>query len=138
MKYVALVVLLATTACADAVKPVHPSGIRALKDDCDTTSTLLESSCTQTGSSGPTGIWLPGMTPDYCFNPQQGNDDDEDGLANDCEQAMATAFAPLMAMSSSDDAWSSEQGMVGGEYYYAVMPITVDGEQRVRILYMPA
>jgi hypothetical protein len=44
----------------------------------------------------------------------------------------------MMRMSSADRNFVAAQGMVGGEYYYAVTRYTVGSEERVRILYMPA
>jgi hypothetical protein len=71
-----------------------------------------------------------------CNNP--GRDQDRDGIDDGCENALATAFAPLLVVDSGECNWDDSVGdaRLGGEYYYAVQRDS--DTSRMRIAYLPA
>lgn len=65
-------------------------------------------------------------------------DVDRDGLDDDCELALADAFAPELVVDSRDCLWQEarESARLAGGYFFAAQPTT--GEGSVRIAYLPA
>jgi hypothetical protein len=62
-------------------------------------------------------------------------DEDEDGLSDDCELAYATTFAPVLRTAQGGCNWDAQNEQLGGGYYFAVLP---GDSQKVRVLYLPA
>lgn len=65
-------------------------------------------------------------------------DADADGLSDDCEQALAAAFAPELVADAADCLWDADArggARLRGGYLYAVAPMQGG---RVRIAYLPA
>lgn len=61
-------------------------------------------------------------------------DQDDDGLADECEFTLATAFAPALIARSGGCNWDETSRRLGGGYMFAVTPV----DSAVRIVYMPA
>jgi hypothetical protein len=134
--------LSVVSACTDvptvvgATRDVH-AGPRAAYDQCDPMSQFYDACGPNGGASGGSGLAI-GRSRSACFQPAAYDDIDSDSLSTSCEDALAASFAPMMRMSGADRNFVPAQGMVGGEYYFAVTRISIGGEERVRILYMPA
>src|SRR5262245_52775730 len=66
-----------------------------------------------------------------------GVDSDADGLSDDCELALARAFAPELRVSMRGCNWdtSVQPARPGGEYYFAAQPLD---NTSVRLAYLPA
>lgn len=65
-------------------------------------------------------------------------DADRDGTDDRCEQALATAFAPLLVVDSAECNWDPTvgNGRLGGEYLFAVQRDREGGQ--LRVAYLPA
>lgn len=72
------------------------------------------------------------MHADACL---AGADTDLDSLSDECELALATAFAPLLVVDTSDCRWQTGRQRIGGGYYHGVQPT---GGGRIAIAYLPA
>jgi hypothetical protein len=94
--------------------------------DCDTTD--LCPTCD--------GLFIRGWSDVHCYITPSW-DPDNDGVDNACENALATAFSPLMIFTVDCD-WDNGLRRMGGEYYFAVEKIPADPGFLVRIAYLPA
>ncbi len=76
------------------------------------------------------GVWFDTtvFSPTYCFDGVTEEDDDHDGVGDQCEWALAKRFAPIMVFDSGDE--------VGREPYWAARRVGSDSS--MEILYMPA
>jgi hypothetical protein len=101
-------------------------------------STCLALACAVGGRSTgapPVGISLA-WTPDRCRVP--GRDRDIDGVDDECELALAKAFAPELIVDARDCSWdvSVEPARLGGGYMFAVE--SAPDHRAMQIAYMPA
>jgi hypothetical protein len=64
-------------------------------------------------------------------------DPDNDGMANDCENVLAQAFAPGLWF-MRDCNWDNRFARMGGEYYFAVQRAPGQEYDAARIAYLPA
>jgi hypothetical protein len=64
-------------------------------------------------------------------------DRDGDGLDDDCELALAAAFAPELVVDPRDCLWDSHFGRLGGGYLFAV-DLARDDRRALGIAYLPA
>lgn len=136
----AVVVNLVLAARSEAVAPPAISpGAHALTDAQQCLPTAF-APCPQDPPStqGGGGI-LPGLSLSYtwasCLAPV--TDSDGDGLDDGCEMALASAFAPLLMVDTSDCNWDGGLNRLGGEYYYGVKR-RLNNQSIIRIGYLPA
>ncbi len=75
-------------------------------------------------------------TPETPCSATNRTDSDSDGLADDCELALAQRFAPFLIVRSGGCNWdeSVSPPRLGGGYFFAVQPVG----QWIRIAYIPA
>lgn len=135
--------LLVLSACADEITPTAPSeAVVAAPEtprtyvECDPMQAIIE--CDPGPGPGsqtpPPGISLP-YTWSSCLTAMQ--DSDADGIDDNCEIALASAFAPMLMVAQGECNWDYALNRVGGEYYYMVRQ-PHGGSDRIRIAYMPA
>jgi hypothetical protein len=114
---------------------------RALRDECDPTVAII--ACPDTtqgvGTNAPTGgIVVPGYPSlEGCYTSN--GDGDSDGVNDDCEFAVASAFRPQLEQSSSEADFEGWRNLIGGEYYFAVQKnFEWFGLPGLEIAYLPA
>jgi hypothetical protein len=141
------VAVLTLSACAElpvSTPPVPTVPLASLEDgSCDPTTAITP--CSETGSGAPPeppGINMPGRTMYSCLHPTSTNDHDRDGLANECEEPIAAAFAPMLVQNRWEDGYDAANNWVGGEYYFAVRKHWEYQNNNyvdiIRIAYLPA
>ena len=84
----------------------------------------------------PQGLDI-GYTWDSCKITTAATDLDRDGLDDECERRLATAFAPELVMNTAECNWDGQLNRMGGEYLYAVQYIMDNSGPRYRVVYMP-
>jgi len=138
-----LILLVATAvivACAPD-SPVSPTPSPIVRHDitgCNPITAIIPCDTGPTSGVNNDGVNI-GEGWDLCTNPPAGDDDDDDQVANECELALAAGFAPGLQVSSVDGIWEPGRKLVGGEYYYAVRSyVSLSGQNRMRIAYLPA
>jgi hypothetical protein len=105
-----------TTACKDVeitTEPARDSAgvVRSLESPCDpyySASPKAAAFLCEDGGGGsppppappPDGIQLEGLNMTVCRNTASFTDTDGDGLSDNCEERLATAFAPMLVQST--------------------------------------
>jgi len=128
----ALFAFVLASSCRDLTRPRLEPNAKAVHDDCNT----MFEDCGDpiyAPVSPPAGLQV-GYDWNGCVAPTI--DADLDGVDDNCEFALARAFAPLLKVDGGDCDWDSGLNRLGGEYYFAVQRNDELGP-RIRIAYMP-
>ena len=139
-----LTLVLVLSACLDGVAPTAPTQSTAggptaprTTAECDPMTAIIE--CDPGPGPGPQTPNNSGIALAYswssCLAAMQ--DVDADGIDDNCEIALAQAFAPMLMVDQNECNWDASLDRVGGEYYYMVRQ-PHGGSDRIRIAFMPA
>jgi hypothetical protein len=115
--------VILASGCAPSEQPATP--IHIAKE------TLCEAGCqvyTDDPNPDSVGVWMGPFTAASCYGGDW-DDNDGDGIGDQCEWALAKRFAPIMINDSA------ESDDVAGDPYWAAGP---DGDSSLVIAYLPA